>query len=146
MIQRFRDNEETVYDFSDSFLVRCPSCENCAKIVVSDNSFTATASCTRCGWSKKRDDDSYSFSNDATDWYFGLPLWLQTSCCGEVLWARNECHLQHMKQFVGAPIRERANKRNPKNKSLISRYPKWLKLARNRSAILEGIARLEAKL
>ncbi len=81
--------------------------------------------------------------NDGTrDPDFGLPLWLQTPCCGETLWATNKRHLAFLRNFVEATLRER--KPNI-NSSLISRLPKWIKSAKNRSSLLVGLARLESR-
>ena len=41
------------------------------------------------------------------DHFFGLPLWLQTSCCGQVLWAYNEAHLNFLESYVQSRLRER---------------------------------------
>jgi hypothetical protein len=77
------------------------------------------------------------------DDYFGLPLWLQTRCCGHVLWANNEGHLLFLERYVGAKLRERVPNRNG---SLPSRLPTWIKLARNRDELLRCLARLRASL
>jgi hypothetical protein len=50
--------------------------------------------------------------------------------------------------FVGAKHRERT--RDPesgwRNKSLASRVPKWIQLAKNRAALLQAITKLKEKL
>ena len=74
------------------------------------------------------------------DPYFGIDLALQTGCCGETLWAYNEAHLDFLKHYVGAGLRERDGN---ENRSLASRLPKWMKKAGNREAIAKAIARLE---
>ena len=82
-------------------------------------------------------------STDAVDPWFGLPLWLRTSCCGEVLWARNAGHLQFLANYVGATIREREPNQNS---SIVSRLPKWMKAAKNRTTIMGCIAHLQETL
>jgi hypothetical protein len=77
------------------------------------------------------------------DDYFGLPLWLQTECCGRVLWARNEGHLLFLERYVGAQLRERAPNRNG---SLASRLPSWMKQGKNRDEVLACLARLRRSL
>lgn len=70
----------------------------------------------------------------AVDPYFGLPLWLQTSCVGNRLWAFNLAHVGILRRYVGARLRERA----PRNKrSWVSRLPTWIKVAKHRERILE---------
>jgi hypothetical protein len=75
------------------------------------------------------------------DPFFGLPLWLQASCCGETLWAVDEGHLATLRHYVAAKLRERTPNVNA---SLPSRLPTWMKLARNRDEILACIDRLSA--
>jgi hypothetical protein len=73
------------------------------------------------------------------DWYFRLPLWLQTPCCGHVLWACNADHLDYLYRFVTADLRAG----NPhRNKSLASRLPDWMKSAKNRIPVTHGLQRL----
>ncbi len=78
-----------------------------------------------------------------TDWYFRLPLYLQTECAGRRLWAYNVEHLSALEAFVAAPLRE-ASPTHPW--SLVSRLPRWMVLAEHREAVLKGIKRLRAKL
>ena len=82
-------------------------------------------------------------AGEARDAYFGLPLWLQTPCCGEVLWAVNPGHLRFLRQYIGAALRERTPNLN---RSLASRLPTWMKVAKHRDEVLRGIERLEASL
>jgi len=84
----------------------------------------------------------------AVDDYFERPLWLQTRCAGHVLWAYNREHLEFLEAFVRATLRERLKDGAGgwSNRSLASRLPKWIKSARNREAILRGLARLRTSL
>jgi hypothetical protein len=85
---------------------------------------------------------------DAADPYFHLPLWLKASCGDEVLWAYNERHLDFIDSYVGAVNRRREPRlpTGPRNALLESRLPRWLKLARNRAAVLAAVAKLRASL
>jgi hypothetical protein len=82
------------------------------------------------------------------DDYFGLPLWLQIPCCGEVLWAYNERHLSLLEGFVAARLRERSRDERYgwSNRSLPSRLPPWIKSGKNREHVLKGLSRLRARL
>lgn len=102
--------------------VRCPGCAALNYVPVS--------------WAPVREGDAY-------DPHFGFDLWLQTRCAGEVLWAYNAEHLAFVRDFVAAPIRERVPNANS---SLASRLPAWIKLARNREAVLRAVVRLERRL
>jgi hypothetical protein len=74
------------------------------------------------------------------DWYFGLPLWLQTPCCGKTLWAYNEAHLDYVEHFV------RATHREEMPDALAHRLPSWMKSAKHRDELLRGIGRLRHRL
>jgi hypothetical protein len=86
-------------------------------------------------WDRARDD------------FFDLPLWLQTPCCGDVLWVYNAEHLTVLESYVGARLRERS--RDPAfgwaNKSYFSRLPAWIKSGKNRDEVLAGLARLRER-
>ena len=96
--------------------------------------------CFTCGSvNVKIINQSRGVVNNAIDPYFGLPLWLQASCCAHVLWAYNHAHLDFIKQYVTQLIRPSGLY----NRSLISRLPKWIKSSNNRNAVLRVIERLE---
>jgi hypothetical protein len=82
------------------------------------------------------------------DDYFELPLWLQTPCRGEALWAYNDHHLSFLENLVGARLRERGRheKYGWSNGSLISRLPTWIKAGKNRADVLKGLSRLRRRL
>jgi hypothetical protein len=74
-----------------------------------------------------------------TDPAFGFPLWLQTPCCGEILWAYNGTHLRALRDYVAATLREQTNH----HWSMFARLPKWMSARKNRDAVLACIDRLE---
>ena len=144
---RFRDHGETVYDFRDQFLVVCPRCSACAYVVPLPNAeqlapVAAKLVCPACGLNKLQPVQAIVIHNTAHDWHFHLPLWLQTPCCGQILWARNRDQLAFLERYVGAQLREEMPQIN---KSLVSRLPRWLKSAKNRAEVLRGIERLKQK-
>jgi hypothetical protein len=131
-MNRFKDTREDIYSFQNEFMVRCPFCDSCAivRCIDPDNvdSFAPRRfSCKACGsskkWSEKKIERSYT-----VDDYFHYPLWLQTSCCGETLWAYNLRHLEFIEAFVRAKLRERKPHElyGWSNPSLFSRLPKWI--------------------
>jgi hypothetical protein len=71
---------------------------------------------------------------------FGLPLWLQSPCCGEIFWAYNGSHLRALRDYIAADLRERTGVRQW---SIFSRMPKWMSSHKNRKAVLACIDRLE---
>jgi len=145
-------DEDKIYlnQFGDIFLVVCPSCENCAKVIADTSNVEVDSKpdslphkvvCLNCSYYDWTDVPRYGKQN--FDWYFRLPLWLEMKCCGEVLWAYNLSHLEFIEDYVGALLR---NRKPCINASLASRLPKWIKEAKNREPILKCIKKLKAKI
>lgn len=157
--ERFLDTGTRIYEFYEEFLVVCPKCGGRAKVVIDEAEFALLPTrksekyrnqfyaprrliCLNC---LHRDlwKGNQILTGGNVDWYFQLPLWLQISCCGEVLWAYNRSHLEMLENYVGAKLRERTVKgRN----SFLSKLPKWIKSAKNRDEILKAIGKLKGKL
>lgn len=154
---RFSNKERLyLYRFSTLFLVRCPRCGKKARVVIRDEYSDGPQTlpqlrtdllfaarrlvCTHCGYTaewhhrKLKVDGPY-------DWYFRQPLWLQTPCCGEVLWTLNEEHLDFLEEFVRAGIRESYG-----NATVASRLPVWMKSGHNREEVLHCIEKLRSTL
>ena len=101
---------------------------------------TVELDCPGCGATSLSEVNWLRVIASTRDPWFGLPLWLHTPCCGHALWALNENHLELLRAYVSATIRERVPNRNA---SLVSRLPDWLKAAKNRDAVLRSVAKLE---
>lgn len=160
-VKRFEDTYESIYDFGTEFLVVCPKCQAMAKVVPLDTDQTDITKrcklvCPSCGLSKVDrktmlgwvqfggDPDPESvLIGGAFDWYFKEPLWLQTECCGNVLWIYNEKHLDFVESYVSASLRPRIP---GSNQSMASRLPQWIKSAKNRENVLHGLKKLREKL
>lgn len=165
---RFQDSGKTIYDFGAELLVHCPRCGQRAKVApVAATAESGAASlfsphrcvCPACGfiqeWGGKSLGSGFilgwrgkrlSIGRDAVDWYIGLPLWLQTPCCGHVLWAYNAEHLAFLEAYIQATLRERGPLDHPsanRNRTLVSRLPLWMKRRQNREDVLKGLARLK---
>lgn len=149
--ERFSENGEMIYDFGDEFLVVCPKCQGMAKIVSSVvNSEKLNSKlfaprqliCLKCVHRDSWKGGEIAIGGNF-DWYFRLPLWLQISCCGKILWSYNEKHLDFLENYVKAKLRERIPNTN---KSLASRLPQWIKSAKNRREILKAIEKLRNNL
>lgn len=150
--------------FSDLFLVQCPKCKNCASVFTLKSSLDVDESiiergheskrvaCKSCGFSKdmyprKRSNHyEYEFNlieqNPEADWYFGLPLYLQISCCGQQLWFLNERNLIYIEAYLEKNIRPSETY----YMSIESRLPKWMKSAKNRTEILKAINKLKGEI
>jgi hypothetical protein len=163
MAARFRDTGEAIYDFGDTFLVRCPRCAARGHVIPAPGAPTADGpgdllertmrlACPSCGYvdesPQPRRGGRRLAVGAAVDWYFGQPLWLQAPCAGETLWAYNARHLDFLERFVGAELRgwPRAGETWRRNSTLASRLPAWMKDAKNRDAVLRGIQRLREML
>ncbi len=86
---------------------------------------------------------TYADSNQATDPYFGLQLWLQIGYDNNILWAYNFDHLNYLKEYVGAKLREAVS---GGKYSLARKLPNFIKIAKNRGGILKAINKLEKKI
>lgn len=75
------------------------------------------------------------------DYYFGFPLWLQTEIDGHQFWARNREHLEEIRSFVEAELREGI----VFNRLIASRLPLFVKSAKNREKILNAIDKMKRK-
>ncbi|WP_099494955.1 hypothetical protein [Stenotrophomonas maltophilia] len=79
---------------------------------------------------------------EPADPHFGLPLRLVESTRAGLLWAYNAEHLQALHEYVGATLREGRGH----HRSMFSRLPQWMKLARNRVLLQRAVERLQRRL
>jgi hypothetical protein len=61
------------------------------------------------------------------------------------LWARSARHLSLLADYVAAGLRERLHTNWP-DKEYLATLPKWVCLAKNRAAVLRGLAALRERL
>ena len=145
---RYQDPGYHVNDLAERCLVVCPTCEGDAETRWYPDEGHARLSCTHCGLARTSDGE-VKFSQGPNDPYFSLSLWLQTRCCGEVLWARNGEHLRNLRAFISADLRERPRNTppgTPRNTLMSSRLPRWMTSGKNRSRVLKSIDDLESRL
>jgi hypothetical protein len=157
---RFRDPRSTEYDFISSIVVRCPSCAKAARVVLAPEDCDPSGRmlfrprrlvCGSCGlsrvWSGRHVTLSRGTAQPATDPYFGMPLWLQIETRHGWLWAYNLEHLDLIRRFVQASLRERAPWYDTGQKmTLAARLPVWIKRAKNRDEVLRAVSRIHASL
>lgn len=68
---------------------------------------TTNIACKVCKVKKEYDINWHRYQNyEATDPYFGFDLWLQVDIKGNVLWLYNLEHLDYLKEYVEAKLRE----------------------------------------
>ncbi len=144
-------------------LVKCPSCTRKAFVKPQSSlqgkieETVVKLVCTHCGHSKLLSETPSSIISQSntkarfyslgggTDPYFDLPLWLTINVEENTLWAYNTQHLQFLKDYINAKLRERNGQENL-NKSVASRLPKWMTASKNRTLILKKIGELEKML
>lgn len=146
MNNRFKD-DSSIYAFAKMFLVECAKCGACATVTdMSEGEKAALFGekrfvCTKCGASKTEKFNKYAIRNEGFEWYFGYPLYLKVHCCGHILWAHNEEHLNFLQSYTEAKLREEGTQH-----TLANRLPKWIKDAKNRDEVLRCIQKLREKL
>jgi hypothetical protein len=158
MTKIFNEDDFNRADFNNLFLVQCSQCNKCARVQKVDtkenepllenseppqHGWRYRLICANCGHSKAILSHQLTFGAVA-DPAFKLPLWLQVECCGEKLWAHNPAHLAFIKAYIAADLRRNSTIRG--HRSLVAKFPTWMKLAKNRQEILAAIEKLEAKL
>ena len=163
----FTDSGQTLEDFAETIYVHCPKCHKCAHVkripsdeeeILADKSISHSSlrfgrsfsprklSCLHCSYTCIYNEMTQQ-RGGPYDWYFRLPLWLQTPCCGQILWAFNEEHLNFLEQYVTAKQRGKFHVEGQiRNGTMASRLPTWIKSAKNRDQVLKGIIRLKAML
>ncbi|MFI1177270.1 hypothetical protein [Streptomyces melanogenes] len=160
---RFRDPGFGKHHFAVSgwILVRCPRCARQAQIAsaardardnVSSGDVPRRLVCRHCGLSRQREKNapvvfSWGGGPDMVDPYFREPLWLQTNTRHGRLWAYNLEHLDLLRQYVQATLREHDPWYEPWRKmGLFGRLPGWIKQAKNRDEVLRGLDRMRSSL
>ena len=146
------------------WLVHCPRCGERATVGAGRGRSPSRLVCTSCGLLR---DGTASLAYDGTvsqtlgrrgPWrrdrtprlHWPAPyceayaLWLRETCCGgQVLWASNAAHLEYLRSYVAADLRE--GKRAP-NKTLQHYLPAWLKDAKHRDEVLRALDRMAQRL
>src|SRR5438045_376285 len=118
MQNKFEETGQSIYSFLGEVLVHCPRCDGFARIVIWPPDYKDHAkyqvdmmliqkrlACSYCGYVKDTQPPPWNYRGQyrvPQDPYFGASLWLQISCCNELLWAYNEAHLDFLERFVAA--------------------------------------------
>ncbi|MEV6393280.1 hypothetical protein AB0M39_00565 [Streptomyces sp. NPDC051907] len=157
--RRFLDPGAPLAAYADLVHAVCPQCGGRAAIVprpgLPELRYTIELhyrprrlTCALCGavreWTAGRRDGALvpATLGGPHDPFFGRPLWLQTPCCGEVLWAYNERHLDALGAYIAAGLRERTG---CLTMCMLDRLPAWMKAAGHRAEVLRAVDRLRAQ-
>ena len=139
-------------EFLDRILVDCPACSGLAIVRLETPAEDSRSlafgarrmTCTRCAAHRvqpKREHGELSRPD------MGLPLRLAGRGRHGTLYAYNEAHLDHIEAIVGAALRrERIAPGGPRNRTVASRLPAWVKAAAHRDEVLKLIARMRGLL
>ena len=130
------------------------SCSHCASELkvhipdVNEKKETIAVKCNNCG-----NTEVYRTRNIVQEWkfkdtgkpsenYFGLPLWLNENFRGNVFWALNYDHLEYLKHYISAELRE---KNGRLGWTMVEKLPDWMKSGKNRVKLIKLITDLEKK-
>ncbi|MCB0540864.1 MAG: hypothetical protein KDE33_25340 [Bacteroidetes bacterium] len=104
---------------------------------------TSEITCDTCKATREYEIQWYRYRNDKpTDPYFGFDLWLQTTIKDNILWLYNIDHLDYLKEYVGAKLREDDGRHKY---SMITNLPQWVKLSKNRDVIIKKLKKLKSE-
>lgn len=153
---RHFDSGASLADYADRIMVVCPKCGGRALVLpkldrpqsmplLTDPRRLVCAGCAAVAdWAAETRDNAriYPVLGGPEDPFFGRPLWLRTSCVGQVLWAYNERHIDDLAEYVAAPLRE--SRAGSGTWGMFPRLPRWMKRADNRREVLAGLETLRA--
>ncbi|MEU0410602.1 hypothetical protein ABZ307_22690 [Streptomyces griseorubiginosus] len=126
---RFHDPGSTAGCCTGSVLVRCPRCDRIAHFAWPDQE--PRVICRSCGLCRA----GHGFGRP--------PLWLRAGTRHGELWAYNLAHLDLIRRFVAAQLRERDPwYEHGRKMTCVARLPAWVKRAKNRDEVLRTIDRM----
>ena len=133
---RFHDPGTTYYHFSRSALVRCPRCDGIAH-------FERTARPERTAHQEPRVICRSCGLCRAVNGCSRPPLWLSAQTRHGELWAYDLAHLDLIRRFVAASLREHDPwYEHGRKMTCVARLPAWVKSAKNRAEVLRTIDRM----
>jgi predicted RNA-binding Zn-ribbon protein involved in translation (DUF1610 family) len=138
---------------SFSVMLNC-NCSHCSAELkvdmknVNEKKDSIAVRCPNCG-----ETENYEPRNVSQEWYFkdtgqlseryfGLPVWLTANFRGNDFFAFNYKHLEYLKQYISADLRERNNRTHW---TMVEKLPSWITSGKNRDKILKLISDLERK-
>jgi hypothetical protein len=163
---RYRDDGRVLENFLSLVAVVCPRCSAAAHVVPAARSSGAgnapwptwssprQLTCLRCGLTDRRKPKSFLLGAPV-DPYFRLPLFLAARFRVWTLWAYNLEHLDVLRRYVTATVRERPIQlgerhsgtaalpdRGARPMSMIEKLPDWMSAAGNRESLLRVLNQL----
>lgn len=129
------------------------ACDNCGKAIeakIPNNKEKVkelNLSCPHCGIVRSYKPRSISYNlfyknSGPGDPVFNLPLWFQAEIRGTLFWAYNREHLNEIRNYVAAKLRER---QTVMYTTMVERLPDFITTAKNRSLVIKTIDKLLRK-
>lgn len=78
---------------------------------------------------------------EISDPAFGLPFWYQVSFKGKTIWAYNLQHLEEIRAYVSAALRERTTDKF--KMTMVEKLPEFIKSAKNRKGVLQALDQMK---
>jgi hypothetical protein len=122
----------------------CPRCGGQASVRACDGAGGPRAwrlTCCHCALTSAQSQQRACAGQ--VDPWFGLPFWFAGEYRGHRIWAYNRRHLEQLRRYVAASLRERRGVRC--GMSMIETLPGWMKHARNRAGLLREFDRMAAR-
>lgn len=129
----------------------CDECGKAIEVIIPDQRekvLKITLPCPHCGTTRTYQPahevthKKYEDQGPAHDPIFHLPLWFQAELRGNLFWAYNRKHLEEIKMYINAKLRERTT---TIGMTMVERLPQFIKEAKNRKPLSKLIERLEKK-
>jgi transcription elongation factor Elf1 len=146
-VHRFQDQQKRITDFQQNVVVHCPACSGKASATVDYTARKARLGCLHCGFNKECSTEEKMGRINASiemaaHLYFDASLWYRSPFRNEIFFAFNKAHLDYLKQYIGARLREHKDRTHF---TLLEKLPKFYHDARNREALLKLIEKLGKK-
>ena len=126
---RFAPDACSLGAFKSECWVRCPRCGGAG--IIND----VRALCFACAYSSQQAGWYQTRKGQLTS-VFNLPLLLKTTIAPGEVWAYNNRHLNQLRCYVEATLRD---ERNNTGRSWSHKLPAWMKSAKNREKVLRAL-------
>ena len=142
-IRCWRDPGVTNYGMRRSIWVVCPHCCGPASSMEHEAEQRFRLVCRHCAHTAELPIfGTVESMGDSTDGRFGLPLYLTASVRGHQLWVYNLKHIDALAVWLGAALRERPSNCFHRNRTMMSRLPRWMSSASSRPHMMKALAKL----
>ncbi len=143
---RSRDPGLSIRAFRDPIWVVCPRCQGPARSFRDEAGDRFRLVCRRCPrMAELQLRASPEGVGEDGDGRFGLPLYLTAPVRGHRLWVYNPVHLEALAGWLGASLRERSTSATCRNRTVMSRLPRWMSCAAARPDVMKALSDLRSR-